>query len=40
MKSDGDQLKKAILLKMCAQCAAGLVYLEEKAIVHRDIAAR
>jgi len=40
LKLDADKMTTPILLKMCAQCSSGLVYLEEKSIVHRDVAAR
>jgi len=40
LKTEKDMFKLNDLVKMCAQTCAGMVYLEEQKIIHRDIAAR
>ncbi|XP_032650077.1 tyrosine-protein kinase Fes/Fps-like [Chelonoidis abingdonii] len=40
LRSEGQQLKVKELLKMTANAAAGMEYLESKHCIHRDLAAR
>ncbi|XP_065267939.1 tyrosine-protein kinase Fes/Fps isoform X4 [Emys orbicularis] len=40
LRSEGQQLKAKELLKMTANAAAGMEYLESKHCIHRDLAAR
>lgn len=40
LKIHGDELNPLHLLRFIAQSAAGMVYVHEKRIVHKDISAR